>query len=541
MKLRIRRMATREAILITAPDTASLLDLKALIASYLVATSTNPNPNPIAPDSIHLSLNQYDELVSPNATDPLSSLVLSSGDLLFFSFAPFRQTLANGNSPQVPNLMPPVFSSGASSSWNNPIDNPNWRSALNPTPINQTTVPLEVDAGPNRLIPGFLVEVMDTETSEDAGILGRVIMLTHAALLDTGFTLLNRGAGSKLPQGWASNPTSLCLEYTIPGFVNQVQAFNEKVAVVKLSVLGNLVTIYGYLGGTKPDIYRFSYDLAKVATLLSLDLNAMDKLEQEQLMEMFRGVKDGVALPLMIDVCLKNDLPLPPCFMFLLIDTRAKILELLRGVDVVRVGSTCKEMRNLSLDDNLWRQKFEREFSSTLNRSTSMYTGMWKERYACAYNLENRASRHRPRQSNRFQSRSTAVERPFRPGRRLNIGENAGRSPAIPIWPSLRSNFGEDADRSPAIPIWPSRRSNFGEDADRSPAIPIWLSRRSNFGEDADNFPIIQRRNRRRSFFGEDADRFPASDDDLIIGVPSVSRMRGADGRQVSRRVILDE
>ncbi|KAJ4766830.1 F-box protein SKIP22 [Rhynchospora pubera] len=328
MKLRIRPMATRETIRITAPDAASLLDLKSLIAASLVAASTNPNPDPIAPDSIHLSLNQLDELVAPNASDPLSALGLTS------------------------------------------------------------------------------------------------------ALLDMGFTLFN-GAGSKLPQGWALHASSLSLEYTIPDFVNQVQAINERVAVTKLSVLGNLVTVYGYLGGIKPDIYRFSLDLAKVASLLSLNLKSMCKSEQEQLMEIFRSVKDGVALPLMIDLCLKNGLPLPPCFMFLSIDIRAKILDLLSGADVVRTGSTCKEMRNLSLDDNLWRQKFEREFSNSLNNNISMPAGTWKERYKSAYIAKNSASRFRTRRSNWFQIRPSVAERPIGPGGHFILGGNADRFPVF--------------------------------------------------------------------------------------------------------------
>ncbi|KAJ4819551.1 F-box protein SKIP22 [Rhynchospora pubera] len=439
MKLRIRSMATRETIRITAPDAASLLDLKSLIAASLVAASTNPNPDPIAPDSIHLSLNQLDELVAPNASDPLSALGLTSGDLLFFSFAPFRQTLANKYNPsQVPNLIPPGSSSGASSSSNNPIDKPNSESSVNPSPINQSAVPMELDAGPPvlkesdsaRLIPGFLVQLMDTESEEDAGILGRVVLLTHAALLDMGFTLFN-GAGSKLPQDWASHASSLSLEYTIPDFVNQVQAINDRVAVTKLSVLGNLVTVYGYLGGIKPDIYRFSLDLAKVASLLSLNLKSMCKSEQEQLMEIFRSVKDGVALPLMIDLCLKNGLPLPPCFMFLSIDIRAKILDLLSGADVVRTGSTCKEVRNLSLDDNMWRQKFEREFSNSLNNNISMPAGTWKERYKSAYIAKNSASRFRTRRSNWFQIRPSVAERPIGPGGHFILGGNADRFPVF--------------------------------------------------------------------------------------------------------------
>ncbi|XP_078177517.1 F-box protein SKIP22-like [Carex rostrata] len=415
MKLRIRSIATKETIRITAPDASSLLDLKTLIAASLAATSTSPNP--IVPDSIHLSLNQTDELLASNATDPLSSLGLTSGDLLFFSFSPFRQTLA-----QVPNTIPPVSNLSTKSSSNNPIDNHNKETTVNP---------MEVDVGPavleesdnTHLIPGFLVELMEIKTEEDASILRRVVMLTHASMLDAGFILLN-GAGSNLPHGWTLQASSLCLKYTTSDFVNQVQALNEKVAVLKFSVLGNLVTTYGYVAGVNPHFYRFCFDLAKVATLFSLDLNSMSRESEQEFMEKFRGVKDGVSLPLMIDLCLKNGLPLPPCFMFLSIDTKSKIMDLLPGTDVVRIGSTCKEMWNLSLDEKLWRQKMEREFGNSLNENTDM---SWRERYKRAYIAKKNAVRFRPRQSNSFLYGPTA--RRIGSGRHFIIGGDVDRFP----------------------------------------------------------------------------------------------------------------
>ncbi|KAJ3703478.1 hypothetical protein LUZ61_007183 [Rhynchospora tenuis] len=363
MKLRIQHVVSMKTICIAAPDNASLLDLKALIASYLVATSTNPNPDPIAPDSIHLSLNKHYELISPNASDPLSSLGLALGSLIFLSFTPFCHNL---NPPEIHNSNHHVYSSGATSSSNNPIDSPSSETTVKLTSINQPTAPVEVDAGPTYLIPGFLLELMNTETGVDAGILEQVVMLTHCTLLD---------------MGWTSHASSLRLEYTIPDFVNQLQAINKKVAVVKLSMFGHFVTMYGHLGGINPDFYCFCFDLVKVAALLSMDLNSMKKSEQEQLMEIFCAVKDEMALPLMIDLCLKNGLPLPPCFMFLPIDMKAKILDLLPGTGVVRVGSTCKEMRDLSFDENLWKQKMVREFRSCVNNISVISAGTWKERY----------------------------------------------------------------------------------------------------------------------------------------------------------------
>lgn len=417
MKLRIRSIATKETISITTSAASSLRDLKTVIAISLADASSNPNP--IAPDSIHLSLNQTDELVAPNAGDPLSSLGLTSGDLLFFSFSPFPKTLATS-----------VSNSGTNSNSSDPIGN-SKETTVNLSPINQSARPMDVDADPvvvkaSDNILGFLVELMNTETGEDAGILGRVVMLTHAALLDTSFTLLN-GSGSNLPRGWASQASSLCLKYTISDFVDQVQAINEKVAVLKFSVLGNLVTIYGYVDGAKPDLYRFCFDLAKVAPLFSLDLNSLSKSEEEKLMEIFRGVKDKVSLPLMIDLCLKNGLLLPPCFMFLSIDMKSKILDLLPGVDAVRVGSTCKEMRNLSLDENMWRQKMEREFSSSLNNNKVLGAGRWREKYKRAYIDKKSALRFKATQ---YWLQSDPAW-PFGLGQHYLVGGNADRFPAF--------------------------------------------------------------------------------------------------------------
>jgi hypothetical protein len=121
---------------------------------------------------------------------------------------------------------------------------------VNPSPINLSAAPMDVDASSAALKAsdntlGFLRRLMKTDTGEDAGILGRVVLLIHAALLDTGSLFLTDLDLICLRDGLCRPFLSvLTLNYTLSDFVDQVHAINEKFAVLKFSVLGNLVTIY---------------------------------------------------------------------------------------------------------------------------------------------------------------------------------------------------------------------------------------------------------------------------------------------------------
>ncbi|KAL9321873.1 hypothetical protein ACSQ67_009926 [Phaseolus vulgaris] len=90
----------------------------------------------------------------------------------------------------------------------------------------------------------------------------------------------------------------------------------------------------------------------------------LDKGESKgsDVFEMLKMVKDRVALPLLIDLCEKSGLDLPPCFMELVMELKLLILERVPGVDLAKVACTCSELRFLCNDNELWKKKYLEEF-----------------------------------------------------------------------------------------------------------------------------------------------------------------------------------
>ncbi|XP_062104251.1 putative F-box protein At1g23770 [Humulus lupulus] len=70
--------------------------------------------------------------------------------------------------------------------------------------------------------------------------------------------------------------------------------------------------------------------------------------------------RDELVLPLLIDLCAKVGFPCPPCFMGLPSKLKLKILELLPGHQIARMGCVSKELHHLSSNNNLWKTKFEK-------------------------------------------------------------------------------------------------------------------------------------------------------------------------------------
>ncbi|CAD6210290.1 unnamed protein product [Miscanthus lutarioriparius] len=105
MKLRLRSMEARggaaavETHRVDLPPTATLADVKTLLASKLSAAQ------PVPAESVRLSLNRSEELVSPDPAATLPSLGLASGDLVFFTLSPLTalappaQALSRNPSP----------------------------------------------------------------------------------------------------------------------------------------------------------------------------------------------------------------------------------------------------------------------------------------------------------------------------------------------------------------------------------------------------------------------------------------------------------
>jgi hypothetical protein len=119
------------------------------------------------------------------------------------------------------------------------------------------------------------------------------------------------------------------------------------------------------------------------------DRSSMLYLENENF-ELWKIVKDGLVLPLLIDICKKVGLFLPPCLMRLPTELKLKILESLAAIDIAKMESVSSEMQCLSSNNDPWQQKFVEEFG---DGTGALGTVNWKEQFASYW--ENKKKRKR--------------------------------------------------------------------------------------------------------------------------------------------------
>jgi len=119
------------------------------------------------------------------------------------------------------------------------------------------------------------------------------------------------------------------------------------------------------------------------------DRSSMLYLENENF-ELWKIVKDGLVLPLLIDICKKVGLFLPPCLMRLPTELKLKILESLAAIDIAKMDSVSSEMQCLSSNNDPWQQKFVEEFG---DGTGALGTVNWKEQFASYW--ENKKKRKR--------------------------------------------------------------------------------------------------------------------------------------------------
>ncbi|KAL9374787.1 hypothetical protein Peur_031666 [Populus x canadensis] len=119
------------------------------------------------------------------------------------------------------------------------------------------------------------------------------------------------------------------------------------------------------------------------------DRSSMLYLENENF-ELWKIVKDGLVLPLLIDICKKVVLFLPPCLMRLPTELKLKILESLAAIDIAKMESVSSEMQCLSSNNDPWQQKFVEEFG---DGTGALGTVNWKEQFASYW--ENKKKRKR--------------------------------------------------------------------------------------------------------------------------------------------------
>ncbi|XP_073156259.1 F-box protein SKIP22-like [Henckelia pumila] len=431
MKLRLRSIESKETLKIEAPNPCTLPQLKQILSQNL--------PNFPSPASIRLSLNRKDELrsASPGVEDSLQLLGVTAGDLIFFTLDPdlvhsyppvLEQEVGNDSKSED---IHPSRESEASQDLNSgdslsepkisEFDGLKRKTLDTATQFEESTEFMELDDGcddhyndsdgisadvvdKSFSVPGYLRKVFMDELNGDCGPDHKLaVVAIHAVFSESGFVgfdpnLKKQIDGFQFKNDWPSGGFMPSVSYTLPDIVGHGDGIDS--IVLKFQSLGKYMTVYGSLGnesrGHRTHFLRFNEDqlvpLLNVAwancgvteSVEGFDGGVSSASPEKELFKFWRDVKDNLALPLLISLCEKTGLELPPCFIRLPTDLKMKILELLPGVDVAKISCVCSELQYVASSDDLWKLKFNEQFQ---NERTEGYAS-WKKAFAVAWERE---------------------------------------------------------------------------------------------------------------------------------------------------------
>lgn len=242
----------------------------------------------------------------------------------------------------------------------------------------------------------YNAEIHSGNTDRDDKLL---IIAVHAVFLESGFVCLNSPveknvAGLQLPLGWESKST-VSVQYTLPHLLGGVDDKELETVGLKFQTMGRYVYVHGSLTKNNPigffrvDAYRFTPSINSICTSSSHSSSAINKVDgapksfhESEVFELWKIVKDGLALHMLTDLCLESGLEPPPCFTSLLPDIKLKILEFLHGTDLARVGCVSSELKSLSSNNDLWKRIYKEEFSQP--ESGDLPKNHWKHEYIIA-------------------------------------------------------------------------------------------------------------------------------------------------------------
>ncbi|KAL4319170.1 hypothetical protein GQ457_18G020810 [Hibiscus cannabinus] len=198
----------------------------------------------------------------------------------------------------------------------------------------------------------------------------RLAIAVHAVLVESGFVGFDpvsglQTDGFRFPDEFLSR-VSLC--YSLPALLSNATDY----VVLRFRSVGRYLQVYGSLvkgSGIHKlslDQHRFSPRLGIIKRFAEQKKKKRPNSSKNDGFSLRRMVKDGLALPLLIDLCSKTHLALPACFVRLPTELKLKILDSLPGTDLARMECVCSEMRNLASTNHLWKQKVEQRLSAAL-------------------------------------------------------------------------------------------------------------------------------------------------------------------------------
>lgn len=415
MKVRLRSLENRETLGIQVPVPCSLRQLKLILSQRL---SSSPHP-----DSVHLSLNRKDEIQSSSPDEEtLHALGIASGDLIFFTVGPncfSSQTLGTNSNSQL--------SIGLQERQSISTESQNWQNSLNsqvehidePESSGQKTKRggsldgMDIDdagedndgkftlkgVGDSFSVPGFLRKVFADELggSDDGGRCRKLLVIAvHAVLLESGFVGFDMNLKTEITRCQFQEvwPSNLSLFYTLPGLVGNVlpsSEYQNGVVTLKFQSIGTFLNVYGSLKNAsavhsvrlREDELVSFLNIAWANCGLREEITGRDGISStspaREVFSFWKIVKDNLALPLLIDLCERAGLELPPCFMRLPTDLKLKILESLPGVDIARMSCVSSKLRYLCSSGDLWKRKFVEQFGPAAKLDG---WNNWKEKFA---------------------------------------------------------------------------------------------------------------------------------------------------------------
>ncbi|RZB43781.1 F-box protein SKIP22-like [Glycine soja] len=396
MKLRLRSLESKETLKIEVPDSCSLLQLKDTVSRTISSSSS----------SLHLSLNRKDEIHAPSPEEPLHSLGVAAGDLIFYSLNPIAFTLGTLlHKPETASRDGPSIQDSPETLAS---DSPSVPDAEKPPTLDAAELePMEMIDGSDEMVvvgtnsePFFVRRVLKEALGNNVNDFKLLVFAVHGVVLESGFVRIDKDCGMAVtgshllddsPPAFSS---VISLRYALPEILANGASHSVN---LKFQTLGHFVNVCGSLSDDVGSRLHFvCLDKRKYVRPLELMLanseakgsvnDGEDILFGSEVFEMWKMVKDRLALPLLIDLCEKAGFDLPPCFTRLPMELKLLILERLPGVDLAKVACTCSELRYLSTSNELWKKKYEEEFGKEGDRKGWLF----KDLFAVSWETKKR-------------------------------------------------------------------------------------------------------------------------------------------------------
>ncbi|KAK3193108.1 hypothetical protein Dsin_024418 [Dipteronia sinensis] len=411
MKLRLRSIQSGETLRIQIPSPSTLQQLQQILSQTISSS----------PSSLRFSLNRRDELHAPSHQATLQSLGVASGDLIYYSLDPtafVSETLVENQN--VGNIQQPISGKADNSQ---DFETPDAKSSeqvqdseFKENPIQETleVCGMDIDDGSvdlpsKKASEPYFLRVLREGLGDDFSAHKLLVIAVHGILLESGFAGFDKVSGTRvdrirIPDRFPSTNSAMSLWYTLPELFNNSSDNSTECIVLKFHCIGDLINVYGSLAKDDPWLHKVFLNKNKFAPIIAsvwADSNQNDAVDdkdgskklypENEMFEFWKMVKDGLALPLLIDICERTGLNLPPCMMRLPTELKIKILESLHAVDIAKMGCVCTEMRYLASNNDLWKQKYAEEFGGVSDVEATMSN--WKRRFARHWDVNKKRKR----------------------------------------------------------------------------------------------------------------------------------------------------